>query len=79
MKKAKAERNACGLGFERGRDVDNYGFTELKLSPSSVGFIAIHIYVNNDMTHEEAKAEVTDSLLSSMPEKSASPYRNWEN
>lgn len=59
------------LGFETMEEMlDNYGFTELKvITVIQSGLLQYISYVNNDMTHEEAKAEVTDSLLSSMPEK----------
>lgn len=58
------------LGFETMPELlDAYGFTEIKVKTVvSSGLIQYISFVNNEMEPEEAKEEVTGSLLSQMPE-----------
>lgn len=57
------------LEFQTMEDLlNNYGFTEIKVNALvSSGIIQYMSFINNNMSHKEAKNEVTDSLLSQMP------------
>lgn len=57
------------LEFQTMEDLlNNYGFTEIKVNALvSSGIIQYMSFINNNMSPEEAKNEVTDSLLSQMP------------
>lgn len=58
------------LEFDTMEDLlNNYGFTEIKVTALiSSGIIQYVSFINNEITSEEAKSEVTDSLLTQMPE-----------